>query len=57
MANGKVKVYKASRVPSIPPQREMGVGLGLFRKRKEHMALPACPEVRKIVSSFGKAAL
>lgn len=55
MANGQVKIYKASRILSIPAPVVNGC-LGRTTQKEEHMDFPVCPEVRKIVVFFGKAA-
>lgn len=56
MANGKVKIYKASRILSIPAPVLNGC-LGRTTQKEEHVDLPVRPEVREIVFFFGKAAL
>lgn len=56
MSNGKVKLYKASRILSVPALVVNGC-LDSYTWKEEHMDLSVYSEVRGIVSSFGKAAL
>jgi len=56
MANGKVKIYKASRIPSIPASAVKGC-LGGTTQKENNMGLPVCPERKENVFSFGKAVL
>lgn len=46
IASGKVKIYKASRILSIPAPVVNGC---LSTQKEEQMDLPVCPEVREIV--------
>lgn len=56
MANGRAKLYKASRILSIPALAESG-SLGCTTLREEPMDFSVCSEVGGIVFSFGEAAL
>lgn len=55
MANGRAKIYKASRILSIPALVVSGC-LGSTTLTEESMDISVYSEVRGIVFSFGKAA-